>query len=293
MPSTNGHNSNRAVLYARVSTHEQATKGYNLAQQLEALRESAAREEYEVLEEVLDPGQSGASLARPDMDRVRDLVAAGGVSLVLIQDRERFTREPAYHYLLRREFEQHDCRLRALNERGGDDSPEGELTDGLLDQIAKYEGAKTTERTRRSKLRKGREGKVIAERGAKYGRAAFEFKYNESRDGLVVDEERMPFVKRMLHMAGVEGQPIYTIKKSLDTERVLTPTGKSDWARQVMRSYLLSDLYKPHPYKEIRELVSSEVAARPNPAQRYGVRRWGRSRISRRQISEPGPDGRR
>ena len=28
------------------------------------------------------------------MDRVRDLVAAGGVSVVLAQDRDRFAREP-------------------------------------------------------------------------------------------------------------------------------------------------------------------------------------------------------
>ena len=66
------------------------------------------------------------------MDRVRDLVAAGGVSVVLAQDRDRFAREPAYHYLLRREFEEHGTKIRALNGRG-DDSPEGELTDGILD----------------------------------------------------------------------------------------------------------------------------------------------------------------
>ena len=39
------------------------------------------------------------------MDRVRDLVAACGVSVVLAQDRDRIAREPAYHYLLRKEFE--------------------------------------------------------------------------------------------------------------------------------------------------------------------------------------------
>ena len=83
----------RAILYARVSTEEQARSGYSLAQQMEALREYADREGYEVLEEVLDPGQSGASLERPGMDRVRDLVAAGGVSVVLAQDRDRFARE--------------------------------------------------------------------------------------------------------------------------------------------------------------------------------------------------------
>ena len=129
MSSTNGHGPKRAILYARVSTDEQARSGYSLAQQIEALRVYAAREGYEVLEEISDPGQSGASLERPGMDRVRDLVA-GGVSVVLAQDRDRFAREPAYHYLLRREFEEYGCKMRSLNDRG-DDTPEGELMDGI------------------------------------------------------------------------------------------------------------------------------------------------------------------
>src|SRR5918997_2016845 len=141
MPSTSGHGPKTAVLYARVSTDEQARSGYSLAQQIEALRDYAGSEGCEILEEVQDAGQSGASLERPGMDRVRDLVASGGVSVVLAQDRDRFAREPAYHYLLRREFEEHGTRIRALNDRG-DDSPEGELTDGILDQLGKYERAK-------------------------------------------------------------------------------------------------------------------------------------------------------
>ena len=132
MPSTNGHGPKLAILYARVSTQEQADKGYSLAQQIEALRAYAAREGYEVLEEVTDGGYSGASLERPGMDRVRDLVAAGGVSVVFAQDRDRFAREPAYLYLLKQEFGEHGTIIRALNDRG-DGSPEGELTDGILD----------------------------------------------------------------------------------------------------------------------------------------------------------------
>jgi site-specific DNA recombinase len=199
MPSTNGHGPKRAILYARVSTDEQARSGYSLAQQLEALREYAAREGYEVLEEVQDPGQSGASLERPGMDRVRDLVAAGGVSVVLAQDRDRFAREPAYHYLLRREFEEYGTRLRALNDRG-DDSPEGELTDGILDQLAKYERAKFTEKSRRGKLRKAREGKIVATKMPHYG-----FKHNASRDAYVVDEATMPIVRQIFQMVGSQG----------------------------------------------------------------------------------------
>jgi site-specific DNA recombinase len=148
MPSTNGHGPKRAILYVCASAEEQARTGFSHAQQLEALREYAAREGYEVLEEVTDPGQSGASLERPGMDRVRDLVATGGVSVVLAQDRDRIAREPAYHYLLKREFEEHGTKIRALNDRG-DESPEGELTDGILDQLAKYERSKIAERSRR------------------------------------------------------------------------------------------------------------------------------------------------
>ena len=64
MSSTNGHGPKRAILYARVSTDEQARSGYSLAQQIEALKAYAAREGYEVLEEVRDPGQSGAKAWR-------------------------------------------------------------------------------------------------------------------------------------------------------------------------------------------------------------------------------------
>ena len=162
MLNTNGHGPRTAVLYARVSTQEQVEHGYSLAQQVQALREYAMREGLEVLEEVSDPAQSGASLLRPGLDHVRDLVQMGGVSVVLAQDRDRFAREPAYLYLLREEFGQHGTTLRALNDRG-DESPEGQLTDGILDQIARYEKMKIAERSRRGKIHKARSGKVIAE----------------------------------------------------------------------------------------------------------------------------------
>src|SRR5215213_7455042 len=120
-----------------------------------------------------DPGQSGASLERSGVDRVRDLVAAGVIAFVLAQDRDRLARKHAYHYLPRREFEEYSCKMRSLNDRG-DDSPEGELTDGILNQLAKFERAKTAEMTCRSKLQKAREGKVLAVHGPPYG-----FRYNE------------------------------------------------------------------------------------------------------------------
>jgi DNA invertase Pin-like site-specific DNA recombinase len=81
-------------------------------------------------------GGAASSVKRSGMDPMRDLVVAGGVSAVLAQDYDRFTREPAYLSYLPEEFGQHGCKLTALNDRG-DDSPEGQLTDGILEQISR------------------------------------------------------------------------------------------------------------------------------------------------------------
>jgi predicted site-specific integrase-resolvase len=74
MPNTNGYGLKTAVLwaiiYARVSTDEQARSGYSLAQQLEALREYAAREGYEVLARIIH-------------ERLRKLPIERAISLVL------------------------------------------------------------------------------------------------------------------------------------------------------------------------------------------------------------------
>src|SRR3712207_3873658 len=266
MPSTDGP-TNRAILYARVSTDEQARSGYSLAQQLEALGEYAAREGYRILEEVKDPGQSGASLERPGMDRVRDLVATGGVSVVLAQDRDRFAREPAYHYLLRREFEERGTKIRALNDRG-DESPEGELTDGILDQLAKYERAKISERTRRGKLQKAHEGKVIATMKPPYG-----FRYNGTRDALVVHELEAVVVEEIFRYAA-EGLGTKAMQTRLYRKGVPSPTGKEVWHRPTLKRMIMSDTYKPHTCEEAIGLVPDAVAAVLREGEEYGIRWW-------------------
>jgi site-specific DNA recombinase len=292
MPNTNGHGPKRAILYARVSTDEQARSGYSLAQQIEALRAYAAREGYEVQEEVVDPGQSGASLERPGMDRVRDLVAGGGVYVVLAQDRDRFAREPAYLFYLREEFAEHQTALRALNDRG-DGSPEGELTTGILDQIARYERLKIADRSRRGKLRKAREGKVVATKRTHFG-----FRYNASRDGYEVDEETMAVVKRIFRMVGTEGVAIRGVKRIFEREGLPTPEGNKIWGQFFIREAIRDDAYRPHSWKEIERLVAkgqmaAEVASRLDPQKRYGIWWFNRRRTKTYQEAVSGPEGKR
>jgi site-specific DNA recombinase len=284
MQSSNDHSPKKAILYARVSTEEQVRSGYSLAQQIEALRQYVSREGYEVFEEVVDPGQSGASLERPGMDRVRDLVAVGGVSVVLAQDRDRIAREPAYHYLLRREFEEYGTKLRALNDRG-DDSPEGELTDGILDQLAKYERAKVAERTRRGKLRKAREGRVI-----RTGKAPFGFRYTKEGDGLLVHEPDMSIVEKIFRYAA-ESLAVRAIPARLHAEGILAPKGGQVWNDHVLRRLIANDIYRPHTFEEIARLVAPEVAARLNPDERYGIQWFNRKKTSTITVAEPDRNG--
>ena len=296
MPSTNGHGPRRAILYARVSTEEQARSGFSLRQQMERLLEYAGSEGYEVVEEVSDAGQSGGSLERPGIDRVRDLVAAGGVSVVLAQDRDRFAREPAYIYLLRQEFAEHGCTLRALNDRG-DGSPEGELTDGILDQLAKFERAKIAERTRRGKLRKAREGKLL-----KNGRAQYGFRYDESGERYEVVEEEMRVVRRIFRELA-DGASLHSVKRVLEVEGVLSPGNgralKSGyWSGSYVRRVVEDDVYKQHTAEEIAGLVeeglmASDVAARLDPSRSYGIFWFNRSRTTRKRVSTSGSDGSR
>jgi site-specific DNA recombinase len=143
MLSTNGPVRKLAILYARVSTEEQVRKGSSLGQQLEAGRDWATREGYEILAEVVDPGESGVYLERPGLDRVRDLVEAtpGGVSVVWAQDADRITREPIHRAFLDDEVERFGTRLVALDD-WGDNTHEGELLKYLKGWVSKGERLK-------------------------------------------------------------------------------------------------------------------------------------------------------
>jgi site-specific DNA recombinase len=224
----------KAALYCRVSTEEQRKSGYSLRQQLETLRRYCEAHDLEVVGEFEDRA-SGASLDRLGLDALRDAVSAGGVDVVLAQDRDRFSREPAHHYVLGEEFLQHGTSLKALNDYG-DDSPEGVLTDGILDQLAKFERAKTAERTRRGRMRKAQEGKIVATGKAPYG-----FYYAD--DHYHLDQDRMIWVRRIFEMIA-DGHSIYEVAQYLRRTGAPPPGGAGGkWHRTTIRNIILSDTY--------------------------------------------------
>lgn len=262
--------SKTAILYARVSTDEQARSGYSLRQQLEALRAYAEREGYEVLEEVQDPAESGASLERPGLDRVRDLVEAGGVSMVLAQDADRISRDPVHRALLDEEMERSGARLVALDD-WGDDTHEGQLLRYMKGWVSKGERLKIAERTRRGKARKIAEGKVMRGPKAPYG-------FHYSGDSLAVTEPEMEVVRLLFRMVGAEGLTLGEVQRRLGDKSIPAPTGGRWWQKPSLRHILRGDLYRPHTTEEIAGCVLPEVAGALDPEEVYGLWGWNKRR---------------
>ena len=100
-------------------------------------------------------------------------------------------------------------------------------------------------------------------------------------------------MRRIFYMAGVEKTTIYAIKKHLEGARLKTPSGKDVWDPPFIRGILVNDLYKPHTFEEIRQIVSPGMAARLDPDKRYGVWWCGRRAFERKRVAHNGPDGRR
>ena len=89
-----------AILYARVSTDEQADEGYGLTEQMRELRGHAEREGLSVIEEIVDDGYSGASRSRPGLTRIREIVEARDVDLIIATKWDRFFRRASYQEVL-------------------------------------------------------------------------------------------------------------------------------------------------------------------------------------------------
>lgn len=72
----------------------------------------------------------------------------------------------------------------------------GEFMSYIRRGVAKLEKTEIAKRTRRGKLQKAKEGKVVATMKPPYG-----FSYNATRDGLVVNEREMAVVESIFRMA--------------------------------------------------------------------------------------------
>jgi site-specific DNA recombinase len=158
-----------AAIYARVSSDKQKEE-HTIASQTAALKEYATSLGLSVPEKWVfeDDGVSGATLVRPALERLRDLVSQLQVPVVLCYAPDRLARKYAYQVLLLEEFSRHGIEVKFL--RGAQaGTPEDELLLQFQGMIAEYERAQIAERSRRGKVHRARAGSISVLSGAPYG----------------------------------------------------------------------------------------------------------------------------
>ena len=234
----------QVAIYARVSNEQQAESG-TIKSQLAELQQQVTQDNFSLSPEFtfIDEGYSGASLIRPGLEQLRDVVAMHGIDRLYVHSPDRLARKYAYQVLLVDEFERSGVEVIFLN-RPLSQSPEDALLLQVQGMIAEYERAKIMERNRRGKRHAAQNGQVSALSAAPYG-----YRYISKQDGdgqarydIVLNEARV--VRQIFQWAGHERASIREICRRLKEKGERTPTGKSNWVRSVIWNILKNPAYK-------------------------------------------------
>ncbi|MEA2614130.1 MAG: site-specific recombinase, partial [Chloroflexota bacterium] len=154
----------RIAIYGRVSTSQQVDHR-TIEQQLERL--AAAVRARAADGWTLDPahllrddGHSGAVLARPGLDRLRDAVRGREIDRVLVTSPDRLARNYVHQMVLLEEWAQAGCAAEFLDRPMSDD-PHDQLLLQIRGAVAEYERTLIAERMRRGRLAKLRAGLLL------------------------------------------------------------------------------------------------------------------------------------
>src|SRR5437016_9259476 len=224
----------QVAIYARVSSDQEA-EAHTVASQVAALRERVGTEGLALpaAMQFIDEGYSGATLVRPALERLRDVVAASSVDRLYVHSPDRLARKYAYQVLLVDEFRRAGVEVIFLNRALGH-SPEDDLLLQVQGMIAEYERAKIIERHRRGKRHAARAGAVHVPSGAPYGDrwVAHYEGGGQARYELIPDEARV--VRQVFAWLGRDRLTIGEVCRRLTEAGEVTRTGKTVWDRSVV-----------------------------------------------------------
>ncbi len=240
--------SKRAVLYARVSTDEQADKGYSLPTQLEAMRKYVETHDYTIAAELQDDCSGSIRMS----DRPR-----GGVMLIMLDRKEadavivytsdRLSRNLAHSLILREGWQRAGVELHYVNRGKSEDTAEGRLTENIEGVIAEYEREKIRERTMRGMHAKAQSGRWVGNGHTPYG---YRREGQKHAVKLMIAEHEAAVVLRIFAMYlgrnGYRAVSMMEIARILTTEGVPSPSrGKqgAGWWFETVRKILTRRTY--------------------------------------------------
>jgi site-specific DNA recombinase len=249
----------RVALYARVSTERQEQQG-TIASQLDALRGFARDHQHEVVDDYvcLDDGYSGARLDRPGLDRLRDGAEAGAFEAALILCPDRLARKYAYQVVILEELERFGVRVIFLEQPPSDD-PHARLLTQIQGAIAEYERMKITERYRRGKLFRARQGEVVC------WKAPYGYRRVARRDTvpahLEIADAEAQAVRQIFAWHVHERLSVRQIALRLTESPHLTATGRQRWGVSTVSRLLHNEAYIGRMYINRQEVIDGAPKA--------------------------------
>ncbi|MCU1292390.1 MAG: Resolvase domain protein [Bryobacterales bacterium] len=232
-----------AAFYARVSSEQQST-AHTILSQVAALRQRMAEDGVVLLpeREFIDEGYSGATLLRPALERLRDLIATGVLDRVYVHSPDRLARKYAYQVLLIDEWLRAGVEVIFLN-RALSQSPEDDLLLQVQGMVAEYERAKILERSRRGKRHAAQTGSLSVLSGAPYGYRYVSVAEGGGQARYELRPEQARVVQQIFSWIGRERASLGAVCRHLQQCGELSPKGKPYWDRSTVWGILKNPAY--------------------------------------------------
>ncbi|MGO8821262.1 MAG: recombinase family protein [Desulfomonilaceae bacterium] len=140
----------RAVIYARVSTEDQAQHGVSLDAQVTRCLEYVSVQNYDLFDTIVDAGISGKSIDRPGLNRILSLVQKKKINHLITLKLDRLSRRTIDALNIVETLTKKNVKLHLVTENGSvnSDNADDEFMLTMKAGFAQLERKKIAERTR-------------------------------------------------------------------------------------------------------------------------------------------------
>lgn len=146
-------------VYCRVSTEEQADKGYSLDAQEKLCRDFAERNGYSVATVYRDEGKTATNLDRAALKELLSrCTKESSIAAVFVQETDRLARNTKDHLTIKAMLKKAGTRLISVAQPMLDDSPEGMMVDTILASVNQFQSDINSRKTSRGMQEKFEQG---------------------------------------------------------------------------------------------------------------------------------------